>query len=170
MGRSNLDRGVTIPQQSAEWVEAIVKWTRYDYVAVYDYPTTENSDTVTEMFNGDMLQVSRRYRRGDWCLCRVGHVLGWVFLKDVRFIVQGAPPPRPNTRRPKERVQQPSNQSHDVTQHIPYLNQQNEMETQPAIQLQEKLPPILPFEPEPVAKVEVEKRPLIERLISFFQK
>jgi len=92
----------TLPRQNVEWVEAIVKWTRYDHVAVYNYPTTHNSETVMEIYKGDMLQVSRRYRREDWCLCQIGHVLGWVFLQDVRFIVQGAKSPRPQRQQRTE--------------------------------------------------------------------
>ncbi|MGB7338581.1 MAG: hypothetical protein WBC91_06800 [Phototrophicaceae bacterium] len=86
------------PRNNVEWVEAIVKWSRYEYVAVYDYPATSNSEAIMGIYKGDMVQISRRYRREDWCLCQIGHVLGWVFLDDVRFLVRGARPPRSKTR------------------------------------------------------------------------
>lgn len=170
------DEHNTLPRKNVEWIEAIVKWTRYDYVAMYDYPTTENSDTVKEIFKGDTVQVSRRYRREDWCLCRVGHVLGWVFLKDVRFIVQGASAPRPQ---PMRRIARPEPISdsprQDVTTKIPYLQQNtNEVETQPVPRKPEAVLEVAEVETEPSMQAfdgeANSKKSMIERLIRFFKK
>ncbi|MGJ3238869.1 MAG: hypothetical protein ACFE0Q_09205 [Anaerolineae bacterium] len=170
---------MTLPRRSVEWSEAIVKWTRYDYVQLYDYPTTHNSEVVLEIHKGDMVQVSRRYRREDWCLCQVGHVLGWVFLGDVRFLVQGARAPRPNVTRT------PTTQSETDT--APPTNRPNvahvkqdtvELHTEPIIRQQV----LKPEDGEPAhdpdaeqARVQVSddvpsKKPMIERLINFFKR
>lgn len=170
------DEHNTLPRKNVEWIEAIVRWTRYDYVAMYDYPTTENSDTVKEIFKGDTVQVSRRYRREDWCLCRVGHVLGWVFLKDVRFIVQGASAPRPQPMRRKARpepIDKPKSQ--DATTRIPYLQPNpNEVETQPVYRKATPIPPVIDMHDKPlmpeVGSEESNKKSMIERLIKFFKK
>lgn len=165
------DEHNTLPRKNVEWLEAIVKWTRYDYVAMYDYPTTNNSDTVMEVFKGDTVQISRRYRREDWCLCRIGHVLGWVFLQDVRFIVQGASAPRPKQRKPRT---QPMPVPQPVEEHITPLDQIKqdvcEVETQPYMRVEVSEPEPLPFEAVEEPTIANEKKPLIERLIKFFRK
>lgn len=76
----------TMPRRNVDWIEVIVKWTRYDHVAIYDYPTTTGSETLVRVYTGDMMVVSRKYRKDDWCLCQAGHMLGWVFLKDLKFM------------------------------------------------------------------------------------
>ncbi|MEO1646445.1 MAG: hypothetical protein AAFR67_14735 [Chloroflexota bacterium] len=91
------------PHQNMEWIEAIVRWTRYDYVEIYEYPSTDESNPVMTVYTGDMVKVSRKFHRDDWCLCQAGHVLGWVFLKDVKFLVQGRRPRR-SIPRPAERM------------------------------------------------------------------
>lgn len=110
------------PQNNAEWAEAIVKWSRYDYVAVYDYPTTNNSEAIAGIYKGDMVQISRRYRREDWCLCRIGHALGWVFLDDVRFLVRGAKSPRRKTRTQQMPIPSYNNDPNEAETAVPMLD------------------------------------------------
>ena len=166
-GEQYSDEHNTLPRKNVEWLEAIVKWTRYDYVAMYDYPTTNNSETVMEVFKGDTVQISRRYRREDWCLCRVGHILGWVFLRDVRFIVQGASAPRPKQR--KRRIQSAPVVEENITPLEQIKQDLNEVETQAYPRVEVSEPEPLPFAPAEQA-VQNEKKPLIERLIKFFRK
>ena len=109
------------PRSNAEWAEAIVKWSRYEYVAVYDYPTTGNSEAIMGIYKGDMVQISRRYRRADWCLCRIGHALGWVFLDDVQFLVRGAKPMR-RKRRTQQMPAPTYNDSNEIETVVPMLD------------------------------------------------
>lgn len=175
-----MDNHVTLPRKNADWREAIVKWTRYDYVAIYDYPTTNESETVMEIYKGDMVQVSSRFKRGDWCLCQVGHVLGWVFLKDVRFIVQGASSPRPDNLPPvyQHRTIAPDYNEVETQVPIPAVSsQQYNMETQAAVhapQTRQQEPEV--YQEPALASVgegrdsRYNKKPMIKRLISFFKK
>jgi len=150
----------TLPRRNVEWLTAIVKWTRYDYVVLYDYPTIDGSDVLIQIYPGDMVEVSRKYRRNDWCLCQVGHQLGWVFLKDVRFLVRGAPPVRParQPKPPRPVIETPAVaiNTNDIDTAIPDNPYQaaNEADTQPA----------------PRSALSADKKPLIERLIKFFKK
>lgn len=89
---------------TVNWIEAIIKWTRYDYVAIYDYPTLKNSEQVMTVYKGDFVQIIKRYRGEDWCLVRAGHVFGWVHLQDVRFITRRGKPPRPKSRSQQPRT------------------------------------------------------------------
>lgn len=160
--QTQTDNRATLPNRNMEWAEAIVKWTRYDYVAVYDYPTTQDSETVMEIYKGDLLQVSLRYRREDWCLCQVGHVLGWVFLQDVRFIVPGMKNPRPPRRKsPAPMRRQQDNYEMETEPVIPSVQHMeadvNEVETQPPT-------------PAQIAPVGSDKKPMIQRLIKFFKR
>ncbi len=168
----------TMPRRNVDWVEVIVKWTRYDYVAMYDYPTTEGSDTLMPIYKGDMIFVSRKYRRQDWCLCQVGHMLGWVFLKDVKFMRQqgvgSAPRPIPadlRQRQPKQEIIE--TQEAAITESL--IQQIDEDDTAPP--MQQPLPmPQLNTEPEferratQIQPVSAEKKPLIQRLINFFKR
>lgn len=159
------DDRVTLPNRNMEWADAVVKWTRYDYVAVYDYPTTQDSDTVMEIYKGDMIHVSLRYRREDWCLCQIGHVLGWVFLQDVRFIVPGMRSSRRKRPRPRQDSPAPAQTQQDAY----------EMETEPVIPAQQMEANLYEAETKPpavaqVAPVGADKKPMIERLIKFFKR
>jgi len=152
--------------QNMQWIEAIVRWTRYEYVEIYEYPSTDESHPVMTVYTGDMVKVSRKFQRDDWCLCQVGHVLGWVFLKDVKFLVQG--------RRPRRRLPRPAEQMNT-----------NVLDTQPApatvTEFHEEEETVVPREPAQVgvaASVSVDaspperepsKKPLIKRLINFFK-
>lgn len=152
------DERVTLPRRNMEWVEAIVKWTRYDYVAMYDYPTIEDHDIVMEIYTGDMLHVSKRYRREDWCLCQIGHVIGWVYLKDVRFIFRS---PARTADRPEQQqvhVSPPREQQLDMS--VPSLNIKHnveETETEPA-------------KPAVASAGAASKKSMVNKLINFFKR
>lgn len=162
--QTQADNRATLPNRNMEWAEAIVKWTRYDYVAVYDYPTTQDSKTVMEIYKGDMLQVSLRYRREDWCLCQVGHVLGWVFLQDVRFIVPGAKTPRRQTSRRSPADSSRRQQDSYETKTEPVIATHNQIEAD--VYEVETQPPT----PPQIAPVSSDKKPMIQRLIKFFKR
>jgi|GEM_PF-6708215 len=169
---SEMDDYVTLPRKNADWREAIVKWTRYDYVALYDYPTTNESETVMEIYKGDMVQVSARFKRGDWCLCQVGHVLGWVFLKDVRFIVQSAVSSRPEYHQVYTDTSEVETQ---IPRAMPVRNHY-EVETQVSVrravheeELQEEAPVAVAAAGQGGGS-KYDNKPMITRLINFFKR
>jgi hypothetical protein len=92
----------TMPSRKIEWADAIVKWTREPFIDVLMFPGDDCSESLAQIFKGDFIQLSPRHRTKQWCLIRAGHLMGWVNVQDVKFMVHGqqAPPPR-ETRKPK---------------------------------------------------------------------
>lgn len=145
-------------QRNMEWVEAIVRWTRYEYVEIYEYPSTDG-DPVMTVYTGDMVQVSRKFHRGDWCLCQVGHVLGWVFLKDVKFLVEGKRP----RRRPRPAEQMNTNALDTQPTMATVYNEEDET------QMPNKTAEPARAGAGATSKTENKNKPLIKRLINFFK-
>ncbi|MEM9952761.1 MAG: hypothetical protein AAF846_14230 [Chloroflexota bacterium] len=166
------DEHNTLPRKNVEWAEAIVKWTRYDYVAVYDYPTLKNSEQVMEIYIGDMVNISKRYRREDWCLVQVGHILGWVFLQDVRFMTQGMRAPRPKSRVPQPRI--PTRLEPDAneveTMPMPQVVELSDIEDTRPAQAEAVIKPGTGELTETQASRDTKKRSAIQKLIGFFSR
>ena len=79
----------TIPSRNIEWADAIIKWTREEAVDVLMFPGDDCDESLVQVYKGDFIQISPRHRNKDWCLVRSGHLLGWVSMQDVRFMVHG---------------------------------------------------------------------------------
>lgn len=93
---TNSHNAPTMPSHSnIDWADAVVKWTRDAYIDVLMFPGDDCDESLTQVFKGDFIQVSPRHRTEHWCLCRSGHMMGWVNLNDVKFIIHHKTPPEP---------------------------------------------------------------------------
>lgn len=78
----------TIPSHNnIDWADAVVKWTRAASIDILLFPSEDCAESLTQVFKGDFVQVSPKHRSEHWCLCRAGHMMGWVDLNDVKFII-----------------------------------------------------------------------------------
>jgi hypothetical protein len=132
----------TLPRNHVGWSEAIVKWTRGEHVDLWMYPSHESNETLMAVYKGDMIQVSLKHRKEEWCLAQVGHVMGWLNTNNIKLLMQTH---SPVIERPTQTAFAPN--SMQSAQSI-------EEDTQPAT------PP----------KVENHQKAMLQKLISFFKK
>jgi hypothetical protein len=112
------------------------------------FPSEECRESLTQIFKGDFVQVSPRHRSEYWGLCRAGHMMGWVNLNDIKFIVQ-------------------RQQHYEAMRHEPEPQVVHAQAAHPVVHAK----PAQQFaEPEPVQEERPSKRALVSRLIGFFKK
>ena len=104
---TNAHNAPTVPSRNnIEWAEAVVKWTREPFIEVLMFPGDDCDESLMQLFKGDFIEVSPRHRTENWCLCRAGHVMGWLNLNDVKFIIPQkrpkAPEPQPEVKNQKK--------------------------------------------------------------------
>jgi hypothetical protein len=139
----------TLPRNHVGWTEAIVKWTRGEYVDLWMYPSHEGNETLMKVYKGDMIQVSPKHRKEEWCLAQVGHVMGWLNTQNVKLLVQNQAPV----------IERPSYTGYapNATTSVNPAVQAMEEDTQPALPPQSKA-------------AEPAKKAMLQKLISFFKK
>lgn len=103
---ANENNAPTIPSRNIEWSDAVVKWTREPFIDILMFPGDDCDETLAQVFKGDFIQVSPRHRTKQWCLVRSGHMLGWINMQNVRFIIpnQHAEAPREDVKPKKALV------------------------------------------------------------------
>src|SRR5688572_11777830 len=82
----------TLPRNHVGWAEAIVKWTRGDCTELWMYPSHEGNESLMTVYKGDMIQVSPKHRKEEWCLAQVGHVMGWLNTNNIKLLMQAQSP------------------------------------------------------------------------------
>ena len=147
MADFNEHKSPTLSRNHLGWVDAIVKWTRGNSIELRMYPSNESGENMMQIYKGDLIQVSPKHRREDWCLVQVGHVMGWLNTNDVKFLMQG-----PSTAIERSSVH---SQTKEVAR-VEAVATVNPFE-------EETKPPIMPPAPSP-------KRDMLQKLISFFKK
>jgi hypothetical protein len=101
----NTHNAPTIPSHhQIQWADAIVKWTRDSFIEVLTIPHDDCGESLAQVFKGDFVQVSPRHHTRQWCLCRVGYMMGWLNMNDVKFMIhsqQLEPPQAEEDKSPK---------------------------------------------------------------------
>lgn len=133
----------TLPRNHVGWVEAIVKWTRGEYVDLWMYPSAEGGESLMRVYKGDFIQVSPKHRKEEWALAQVGHVMGWFNTNDIKFLMQA---------------------SSSAVIERPTFTAPARTATQTATAIEEDTQPALP------AKPENPKKAMLQKLIGFFAK
>jgi hypothetical protein len=104
------------------------------------YPSHEGGESLMRVYKGDLIQVSPKHRKEEWCLAQVGHVMGWLNTTDIKFLMQST---GAVIERPMQTAFAPS---------------------QSASAIEEDTKPALPLKPENP------KKAMLQKLISFFAK
>lgn len=133
----------TLPRNHVGWTEAIVKWTRGECTELWMYPSHESNESMVVVYKGDLIQVSLKHRKEEWCLAQVGHVMGWLNTNNIKLLMQSH---SPVIERPMQTAFAPHS-----TQSIRAI----EEDTQPAA---------------PPPRAENSKKDMLQKLISFFKK
>ena len=136
----------TLPRNHVGWTEAIVKWTRGECIDLWMYPSHEGNESLMQVYKGDMIQVSPKHRKEEWCLAQVGHVMGWLNTNNVKLLIQNQAPV----------IERPTQTGYAPTS-INAAVQAMEEDTQPALP------------PQPKAE-EPAKKAMLQKLISFFKR